>query len=74
VTVLITNSHIADLGVFIARTKDAPKKEFSTLLVEKGTPGFRPSRPAFGAKKRDWRRLSFFAIMIVRDTISGSDF
>ncbi|MCL6446688.1 MAG: acyl-CoA dehydrogenase family protein [Armatimonadetes bacterium] len=42
--VFITNSHIADLGVFIARTKDAPKKEFSAFLVEKGTPGFHPGR------------------------------
>ncbi|MEW5898608.1 MAG: acyl-CoA dehydrogenase family protein [Bacillota bacterium] len=42
--VFITNSHIADLGVFIARTKDEPKKEFIALLVEMGTPGFRPGR------------------------------
>ncbi|MEW6424000.1 MAG: acyl-CoA dehydrogenase family protein [Bacillota bacterium] len=42
--VFITNSHIADLGVFIARTKDEPKKEFSAFVVEKGTPGFYPGR------------------------------
>lgn len=42
--VFITNSHIVDLGIFIARTKDEPRKEFSALLVEKGTPGFHPGR------------------------------
>jgi len=42
--VFITNSHIADLGVFVARTKEEPKKEFSVFLVEKGTPGFYPGR------------------------------
>ncbi len=42
--VFITNSHIADLAVVIAKTKDEPKKEFSAFIVEKGTPGFRPGR------------------------------
>lgn len=42
--VFITNSHIADLAVVVAKTKDEPKKEFSAFIVEKGTPGFRPGR------------------------------
>ncbi|MGQ9825126.1 MAG: acyl-CoA dehydrogenase family protein [Desulfotomaculales bacterium] len=42
--VFITNSHIADLAVVVAKTKDEPKKEFSAFIVERGTPGFRPGR------------------------------
>jgi Acyl-CoA dehydrogenases len=42
--VFITNSHLADLAIIVARTKDEPEKKFSAFIVERGTEGFRPGR------------------------------
>ena len=41
--VFITNSHLADVVTVLARTGDDPPR-FTTFLVEKGFPGFRPGR------------------------------
>jgi len=40
----ISNSHISDTAVIVARTKDTPKKEFTAFLVDKKMDGFRPGR------------------------------
>jgi len=40
----ITNSHISDTAVIVARTRNTPKKEFTAFLVDKKMGGFRPGR------------------------------
>ncbi len=42
--VFITNSDIADMAIVLAKTKDEPKKEFSTFIVDKSMAGFRAGR------------------------------
>lgn len=41
--VFITNAHVADVQVVLARTEEETPR-FSTFLVERGMPGFRPGR------------------------------
>ncbi|MFZ5633608.1 MAG: acyl-CoA dehydrogenase family protein [Bacillota bacterium] len=40
----ISNSHISDIAMIVAKTKDAPQKEFTAFLVDKQMGGFRPGR------------------------------
>ena len=42
--VFITNSNIADMAIVLTKTKDEPKKEFSTFIVDKSMAGFRAGR------------------------------
>ncbi|MFZ5647149.1 MAG: acyl-CoA dehydrogenase family protein [Bacillota bacterium] len=40
----ISNSHCSSCAMIVAKTKDAPKKEFTAFLVDKSMGGFRPGR------------------------------
>lgn len=42
--VFITNSHISDVAMIVAKTKDEPKKEFTAFLVDKTMDGFKSGR------------------------------
>ncbi|MGQ9558697.1 MAG: acyl-CoA dehydrogenase family protein [Desulfurispora sp.] len=42
--VFITNSHISDTAMIVAKTADEPKKEFTAFWVDKKYGGFRPGR------------------------------
>jgi len=42
--VFITNAHLADVVVVLAREAGSEPARFSTFIVEAGTPGFRPGR------------------------------
>lgn len=42
--VFITNSHIADAAMIVAKTKDEPKKEFTAFWVDNTMEGFRTGR------------------------------
>lgn len=40
----ITNSHICNMAMLVAKTADEPKKEFTAFIIDSSMSGFRPGR------------------------------
>lgn len=40
----ISNSHISEVAMVVAKTKESPRKEFTAFLLDRKIPGFKPGR------------------------------
>lgn len=70
----ITNSHICDTAVVVAKTADEPKKEFSTFIVDDSMPGFGPGREEnkIGFQGSSTGELVFDDVKVPKDALLGA--
>lgn len=70
----ITNSHICNMAVVVAKTADEPKKEFSAFIVDDSMKGFRPGREEnkIGFKGSTTGELIFDNVEVPREALLGA--
>jgi len=70
----ITNSHICNMAVVVAKTAEEPKKEFSAFIVDDSMEGFRPGREEnkIGFKGSSTGELIFDNVKVPKDALLGT--
>lgn len=69
----ITNSHICNTAIVVAKTADEPKKEFSAFIIDDSMEGFRPGREEnkIGFKGSSTGELVFDNVKVPKDALLG---